>query len=164
MPFLIRPHAAKVPTLLYYLEYASVRLARRPSKDVARYKDEILSRHRTAGWKQQEVVSWLAHNKDLTIDPRTLRGYLQQWDAPPLRGTTDDTEQLRNRIHFLFCEIGASNGDGLLKKEGFHIISKGLVWIRKGLGLKRLETSRDARRHLDEASGRLVAKAQDVGT
>lgn len=138
----------------------------RPSKDVARYKDEILSRLHTAGWKQQEVVSWLADNKDLTIDPRTLRRYLRQWDSPSLRGTTDDTEQLRNRIHFLFCNVGASDDEMVtgLKEEGFHVTSRGLVRIRKGLGLKRLETSQDARRHVDKASGRLIAKARDVGT
>ena len=50
----------------------------RSSKDVARYKEEILSRLHTVGWKQQEVVSWLADNKDLKIDPRTLQRYLQQ--------------------------------------------------------------------------------------
>ena len=44
----------------------------RPSKDAAQYKDEVLSRPHTAGWKQQELVSWLADTKDLTIDPRTL--------------------------------------------------------------------------------------------
>ena len=54
----------------------------RPSKDAARYKDEVLSRPHTAGWKQQELVSWLADTKDLTIDPRTLRRYLRQWDNP----------------------------------------------------------------------------------
>ena len=138
----------------------------RPSKDVASYKDEILSRLHTAGWKQQEVVSWLADNKDLTIDPRTLRRYLQQWNDPPLRGTTDDIAWLRNQIHFLFCEIGASDHEMVtgLKEEGFHITSRGLVRIRKESGVKRFESSQDPRRLVDDASGRLVVKAQDVGT
>lgn len=49
-----------------------------------------------------------------------------------------------------------------LEEEGFHITSRALVRIRKELGLKRLETSQNARRRLDEASGRLVSKAQDI--
>ena len=51
-----------------------------------------------------------------------------------------------------------------LKEEGFHITSRDLVRIRKELDLNHLEISRDARGHLDEASRRLVAKAQDVDT
>ena len=46
-----------------------------------------------------------------------------------------------------------------LSEEGFHITSRVLIRIWKELGSKRLEMSQGARRNLDEASGRLVAKA-----
>lgn len=50
----------------------------RPSK-VDQYKDEILNLYNTQHWKQDEIVTWLADNKDLKIDVRTLQRRLKEW-------------------------------------------------------------------------------------
>ena len=63
-----------------------------------------------------------------------------------------DTEQLQQRIHVLFCRIETSDEEMLkwLQTEGFIIISRGLVRIRKELGFKRLKTNSENRDHQDE--------------
>ena len=89
-------------------------------------------------WKQSEIVAWLADNKDIHVNPRTLRRRLQEWGSHQV-DRTEDSEQLRNRIQFMFCRIGASDDEMLqwLKDESFQITLRGLVRIRKEHGLKR---------------------------
>ena len=113
----------------------------RPSKKLETYRDDILNQIYERHWGRREVIDWLADNKNLVITRRTLHRYLTQWGAPS-QDRTEDTEQLRQRIHVLFCGIGASDKEMLerLQAEGFTITSRGLVRIRKELGFKRLET------------------------
>ena len=110
----------------------------RPSKKLEDYRDDILNQIYERHWGRREVIDWLADNKNLVITRRTLHRYLTQWGAPS-QDRTKDTEQLRQRIHVLFCRIGSSDEEMLkwLQAEGFTITSRGLVRIRKELGLKR---------------------------
>ena len=133
-------------------------------------KDEILNRVRIQKWKQQEVVDWLADNHDIKINIRTLGRHLKDWDALQ-QDRTVETEDLRKRIHFLFCRWGLSDEEMLedLQDEGFTITSRGLVRIRKELGFKRLELSPEARAHMDEVTRGLIEEElgknviQDLG-
>lgn len=118
----------------------------RPSKGVDDYKDEILDRLHEQSWKQQEIVAWLKDNKDMVIDVRTLRRRLQKWGEPP-QDRTKDTGELRSRIHHMFCQLGGTDEEMLkwLHDEGFTVTLGGFVRIRKELGLRRLEPSREMR-------------------
>ena len=129
----------------------------RPSKGILTYRDEILSKINEEHWSRQDVLNWLVDNKNLAINRRTLYRYLSQWGTPS-QDRTEDTEHLRQRIHFLFCRIGASDEEMLqwLRTEGFTVTSYGLVRIRKELGLKRLETNKEVRDHMDEVVRRLI--------
>ncbi|KAF6238756.1 hypothetical protein HO173_003263 [Letharia columbiana] len=117
----------------------------RPSKESEEYKDEILDQVHTKQWKQQEIVTWLADNKDLKINARTLQRRLKEWRSHQ-QDRTEDSEQLRNRIQYLFW----------LKAEGFQVTPRGLIRIRKELGFKRLEQSQEKREHMDEVVRRLI--------
>ena len=123
----------------------------RPPKGVDDYKDEILDRLHGQNWKQPEIVTWLEDNKDIVIDVRTLQRRLQKW-GEGLQDRTKDTEELRSRIRYLFCRDGLNDKEMLEKlyNEEFTITMRGLVRIRKELGLRRLETSREIREHMDE--------------
>ena len=123
----------------------------RPSKKLENYRDDILNQIYELHWRRHEVIDWLADNKNLVITRRTLHRYLTQWGAPS-QDRTEDTEQLRQRIHVLFCRIEASDEEMLkwLQAEGFIITSRGLVRIRKELGFKRLKTNSENRDHQDE--------------
>ena len=134
----------------------------RPTKGVDDYKDEILERLHEQSWKQQEIVTWLEDNKDIVIDVRTLRRRLQQWGEPP-QDRTKDTEELRSRIHFMFCRLGATDEELLewLHDEDFTVTMRGLVRIRKELGLRRLETSREMREHTDDIVREMIQ--QELG-
>ena len=128
----------------------------RPSKGIEAYKDEILQKV-SEKWKYDEIVTWLADNKDLVIDPRTLRRYLSKWDIFQ-RDFTKDTDELRQRIRVFFCRAGASDEEMVrwLRADGFTITPTGLVRIRKELGYKRLEPSQEARDHMDEVVRGLI--------
>ena len=65
----------------------------RPSK-VDQYKDEILNLYNTQHWKQDEIVTWLADNKDLKIDVRTLQRRLKEWASQH----HDRTEEFESMI------------------------------------------------------------------
>ena len=115
--------------------------------------DRLLVQHQTQG----EIATWLQNEKNLKVDIRTLQRYLKRWDIT-LKDHTEDSEQLRNRIQFMFCKLGASDDDMLqwLQKENFKITRRGLVRIRKDLGLKRLEVSQEMRDHTDEKLKELI--------
>ncbi|KAL2041803.1 hypothetical protein N7G274_005587 [Stereocaulon virgatum] len=129
----------------------------RPPKPIDNYKDEILDRLSVQHQKQEVVVKWLYNEKRLKIDIRTLQRRLEEWGFNQ-QDRTKDSEQLRNRIHFLFCKLGASDEEMLtwLKGEGFQVTKRGLVRVRKELGLKRLEKSQEARDHMDEKLKELI--------
>ncbi|KAL2044338.1 hypothetical protein N7G274_003043 [Stereocaulon virgatum] len=126
-------------------------------KPIDSYKDEILDRLSVQHQKQEVVVKWLNNEKRLKIDIRTLQRRLEKWGFNQ-QDRTKDSEQLRNRIHFLFCKLGASDEEMLtwLKGEGFQVTKRGLVRVRKELGLKRLEKSQEARDHMDEKLKELI--------
>ena len=111
--------------------------AGRPSKDVDLYKDEILDFVHRQHWKQEEIVTWLANNKDLKIDTHALRHRLKEWGSQH-HSRTEDMEQLQNWVLILFCRSGATDDEMLvwLKDEGFTVTSNGLVCIRLELKLK----------------------------
>ncbi len=102
------------------------------------YKAHIIDRLLVQHQSQGEIVAWLQNEKNLKVDVRTLQRYLKKWDVNQ-KDRTEDSEQIRNRIQFMFCKLGASDNDMLswLQKEGFKITRRGLVRIRKDLGLKR---------------------------
>ena len=118
----------------------------RPSKGLENYRNDILHQIYTQQWKQHEVITWLADNKDLVIDPRTLQRYLRKWGAPQ-QIRTEDTEELRQRMRILLRRAEASDEAMLrwLQVDGFTITSRGLVRIRKELGYKYLEISKETR-------------------
>ena len=115
------------------------------------YKASIINRLTVQHQTQKEIVTWLQNKKSFQVDVRTLQRYLKKWDVNQ-KDRTEDSEQLRNRIIFMFCKLGASDNDMLLwlQKEGFKITRRGLVRIRRDLGLKRLEPSQELRDHMDE--------------
>ena len=129
----------------------------RPSKGLQAYKNDIL-RHLSEQWKHHEIITWLADNKDLVVERRTLLRYLKQWGIPPQLDRTEDIDELRQRIRIFFCRAGATDEEMVrwLRIEGFTISPSGLVRIRKELGYKRLETSQEARDHMDEVVRGLI--------
>lgn len=125
----------------------------RKSKGVEAFRDEIIDQIHTRNWRQKDVIKWLADNQDIRIDRVTLSRYLGKWDAAQ-RETTIETEELRQRIHFMFCTLGAKDNEMLndLKTEGHTVTLRGLVRIRKELGLRRLDPSAEFRAHTDSTS------------
>ena len=128
------PHIIIPPSSDNLMPRGGPRGGGRPSKGLQYYKKEILHQIYDQRWKYQEVVSWLADNKDLVVDCRTLRRYLKKWDVSQ-QDRTEDTEELRQRIRVLFCRAGASDEEMLrwLRLDGFTITPRGLVRIRKEL-------------------------------
>ena len=118
----------------------------RPPKGLDKYQNDILHQICTQRWKQHEVITWLADNKDLVINPRTLQRYLRKWGVPQ-QDRTEDTEELRQRMLILLRRAGSSDEEVLrwLQIDGFTITTRGLVRIRKELGYKRLEPSKESR-------------------
>ena len=127
----------------------------RPTKGLEEYQNDILHQLYTLKWKQHEVITWLADNVDLVIDPRTLRRYLKKWGAPQ-QDRTEDSEELRQRIRVVLCRAGASDKEMLqcLQSDGFTVTLRGFIRIRKELGYKRWETLKEARARRESGSGR----------
>ena len=131
-------------------------------KGVEDFHDEIIDQIHTHNWAQKNIIQWLADTHNIRIDRKTLSRYLSKWDAAQ-RKNTIDTEELRQRIHFMFCRLGAKDTEMLddLITEGHTVTLTGLVRIRKELGLKRLEQSAEIREHMDEATRDLIM--QELG-
>ena len=126
------------------------------------YKAYIIDRLSIQHQTQGEVVTWLQNKKNLKVNVCTLQRYLKRWDIN-LKDHTEDSEQLRNQIQFMFYKLGALDNNMLvwLQKEDFKITRRGLVRIRKDLGLKRLEVSQEIRDHTDEKLKELLEQELD---
>ena len=126
-------------------------------KGVERFHDKIINQMHTHNWVEKNVIQWLVNTQNICIDRKTLSRYLSKWDAAQQKNIID-TEELRQRIHFMFCRLGAKDTEMLddLTTEGHTVTLTGLVRIRKELGLKRLEQSAEIREHMYEATRDLI--------
>ncbi|OXV10153.1 hypothetical protein Egran_02085 [Elaphomyces granulatus] len=112
-------------------------MAGRPSKDILRYKDEIIELF-LQGSTNRNIVSYLSDNYNVEIGHRTLERRLAEWGVRKNHQNID-TPQLRARISVLFfqCCLGDKDILYVLQREGYSINARGLSRIRKSMGLLR---------------------------
>jgi hypothetical protein len=84
------------------------------------------------------IVTELALEYDIEISVPTLKRRLQAWGIRK-QAKVDDTLELRQRIQFLFKDVGLSDTDMhyVLQEEGFGIERRKMAEIRRNMGLRR---------------------------
>lgn len=158
----IGAHTLNVTTVWVVTLIITLSMAGRPSKDISRYKEEIIDLI-DQGLSYSAIVSHLANRHDTQIGLRTLERRCKDWGIQRIRKPVD-SPQLRARISTLFYQCCLQDKDILhvLKCEGYSIHPKTLRRIRVGMGLHQ----RISPFNQDEAKHRLfevVQKELDKG-
>lgn len=110
-------------------------MAGRPSKDLSRYKEEILQLV-NRGYTYESITHHLADQHHVQVADRTLRRQCSIWGVQKHRKPVD-SPQLRARIATLFNESSLQDPDILrvLEREGYSIGARTLRRIRRRMGL-----------------------------
>ncbi|CCT65153.1 uncharacterized protein FFB20_14735 [Fusarium fujikuroi] len=123
-----------------------------------------------------DIVRRISTEFNISTSRRVLYRYLQTWQSDQTtsnmtQARTEDTEALRNRIKELFFENVLKDKNILfqLQKEGFVVTNRGLIRIRRSLGLLRHQTPEQKEeqliklRHFFENDALLNTKLQSFG-
>lgn len=105
--------------------------------DLELYKDEIIELYFN-NISIKEISRRIKTERNLEVSIDRVRRQLREWDIQK-RYITKDTPILRQRILYLFKDVGLSDTEMMivLKKEGFEVERRKLVIIRKEMNLRR---------------------------
>jgi hypothetical protein len=123
----------------------------RKSKDLTPFKEEILDLT-SQNKSRQEIVSYLLRIHSFSITRQTLAKSIQEWtDTKEER--TEKTDQLEAQIANIFFSAYGITDEKMLKilrEEGYTITLRGLISIRKELGIYRRESSNAPQKSTEE--------------
>lgn len=110
----------------------------RPTHDLSLYQFQLEEWRSHDKLTNQEILQRLASDYSLEISQSTLYRNFRKWGTS-FRTLTQDTEELRDRIKYLFFQQVLNDHFLLLQlhSDGFIITKTGLSRIRRELGLWR---------------------------
>jgi hypothetical protein len=110
----------------------------RPRKNLSQYKDELLGLIQK-GKTHHELIHFLSTTHDVQVSRPTLAQWIQDW-AETKRDITEDTPQLRLAIADVYFSAQSIDDETMLRilrQESFTVSLRGLISIRKDLGIYR---------------------------
>ena len=110
----------------------------RPKIDLDPYRGFILERYR-AGTALDKILFQLFEEHGVKVGKTVLYERLRDWGEPVRQQRTRDSDALRQSLEDEFFATGMSDKELLeyLKSLGFQISHRGLVRLRKALGIRR---------------------------
>jgi hypothetical protein len=125
----------------------------RPRKELSPLREQILAAYR-ADTPVDEIVSMLQDQYGIDITRRSFNRRLREWGEPPRQARTQDTGELRTLIDEELFIRNSSDTEILqhLQSLGLSISMRGLVRIRKELGVLRRRTPEQLQAQLEQAA------------